>query len=494
MNILRAITYIPRRTISNKNVGIRGKLEILKRSGLEETNLEELDAHDLDEFEADFMHADKFHKEYEQEKIKSKQLLKNRIVASKYFKKENEPNFLTSVEKDQIRKLHEKDPEVWTVEELSKSFPALPETINKILKSKWSYTSVDQVLKYDAKVDNNWKLLKAEKLPVSPVLYKHLEKFQNRSLVLSDRHILAKKLIPPKAELPKPRSRFFSNIVQKYLDQETSDSDDNNVLPSGKETKKDKKLLKDTNNDNTVGKNLLDKSNSIKENISFENNNTPLIKSKPNSTRPKMSLHEFVRRELPRIYERNTEEAITLLYRYKKYLKEVDDTSSDNKDTIVQLKHAQELKEELEEEEEEEEIEVKRENLNFSNVETSMEENKEDKLEVKKENLISLNVETSIEEIKQLNSLNLGTSNKEEEALISLNESEIPQLVPVDAIDTKLDTYVKERISKISECETYSHPIKIPRKLYEKGKTYRISDCYYDDDGEFLYRVPGVRN
>jgi hypothetical protein len=35
--------------------------------------------------------------------------------------------------------------------------------------------------------------------------------------------------------------------------------------------------------------------------------------------------------------------------------------------------------------------------------------------------------------------------------------------------------------------------IKIPQKLYRKGATYKVKDCYYDDDGEFLYRVPGLK-
>lgn len=34
--------------------------------------------------------------------------------------------------------------------------------------------------------------------------------------------------------------------------------------------------------------------------------------------------------------------------------------------------------------------------------------------------------------------------------------------------------------------------IRIPAKLYRRGATYKLEDCYYDDDGEFLYRVPGM--
>ncbi|CAO1442662.1 unnamed protein product [Diamesa serratosioi] len=35
--------------------------------------------------------------------------------------------------------------------------------------------------------------------------------------------------------------------------------------------------------------------------------------------------------------------------------------------------------------------------------------------------------------------------------------------------------------------------IRIPRKLWKKDKLYKVSDCFYDDDGEFLYRVPGFK-
>lgn len=34
--------------------------------------------------------------------------------------------------------------------------------------------------------------------------------------------------------------------------------------------------------------------------------------------------------------------------------------------------------------------------------------------------------------------------------------------------------------------------IRIPKHVWKKGGTYKLNDCYYDDDGEFLYRVPGM--
>lgn len=38
----------------------------------------------------------------------------------------------------------------------------------------------------------------------------------------------------------------------------------------------------------------------------------------------------------------------------------------------------------------------------------------------------------------------------------------------------------------------YPERIIIPENKFRKGSTYKINDCYYDDDGEFLYRVPGM--
>ncbi|XP_026326154.1 uncharacterized protein LOC113234846 [Hyposmocoma kahamanoa] len=40
----------------------------------------------------------------------------------------------------------------------------------------------------------------------------------------------------------------------------------------------------------------------------------------------------------------------------------------------------------------------------------------------------------------------------------------------------------------------YTKRIRIPKKAYKKGATYKIDDCYYDDDGKFLYRVLGMTN
>lgn len=35
--------------------------------------------------------------------------------------------------------------------------------------------------------------------------------------------------------------------------------------------------------------------------------------------------------------------------------------------------------------------------------------------------------------------------------------------------------------------------IRVPANKWQKGRTFKIGDCYYDDDGGFLYRVPGMK-
>ena len=55
-------------------------------------------------------------------------------------------------------------------------------------------------------------------------------------------------------------------------------------------------------------------------------------------------------------------------------------------------------------------------------------------------------------------------------------------------------------VSKISnaeiELENDDNPpewIRIPKNIWKRGATFKIGDCYYDDDGSFLYRVPGMK-
>lgn len=50
----------------------------------------------------------------------------------------------------------------------------------------------------------------------------------------------------------------------------------------------------------------------------------------------------------------------------------------------------------------------------------------------------------------------------------------------------------KSKSDDPNEIMNYPERIRIPKKAYKKGATYKVNDCYYDHDGKFLYRVLGM--
>lgn len=81
-----------------------------------------------------------------------------------------------------------------------------------------------------------------------------------------------------------------------------------------------------------------------------------------------------------------------------------------------------------------------------------------------------------------------------------------PQMLPtkeksVDIDVATIETSLQEHTGIISRKEfstfvdtmnDYPLAIRIPRKVWKEGFTYKVKDCFYDDSGEFLYRVPGL--
>lgn len=113
----------PRQFRRGRNPGVD-----LRRGMLKEGIADAVDDVDIEELESDFMDVAMSHKEHEAEMEAAKERLKYLIVREKYFK-EKMPNFLTWSDKQQIKYLHRTDPEEWTIEKLSESFPALPDVI-----------------------------------------------------------------------------------------------------------------------------------------------------------------------------------------------------------------------------------------------------------------------------------------------------------------------------------------------------------------------------
>jgi len=65
----------------------------------------------------------------------------------------------------------------------------------------------------------------------------------------------------------------------------------------------------------------------------------------------------------------------------------------------------------------------------------------------------------------------------------------LPSFVPKFASSEIVISAADQRKYEITQVKTR---IVIPRKLHRQGATYRVDDAYYDDDGELLYRVPGM--
>lgn len=363
---------------------------------------------------------------------KQKQHIKHKIVSKKYFE-ETEPRFLTFAERELICKLHETNPEDWPVEKLSESFPALPNTIYKILHSKWSPRSVESVKRYDNVAVENWKLFRSGKLPVSPIFRDHLTKFKDRKIILTDRESLAKQFVLSKPEFPKPKSQLFTNIVQTYLNQKQ-----NNMKLLSQEDNSNKAL--DTSNNFDKNKNLLTSSttnrlatiNNPKEStLNNENHLTSssqtdskqcneIVHNRDKSMSRPLTFDEFVKARLVDVHKESPEEGATLLDVYKKQM------------NVSQEKQAAEVAEPS---------------------------------------------DTAVI--------------AREDSTVSKN---IDRYSHIAVDDNLIDTHIKVWHKKIDTSCSYVNPIKIAKNVYKPGMTYRIGDCYYDDDGEFLYRVPGMQN
>ncbi|CAK9815102.1 hypothetical protein ANTPLA_LOCUS8523 [Anthophora plagiata] len=427
MNNIRVTTFKLIRAYGMRTMseiaGIRRKKKISKYSKDFETDFEELDQDDVGIYESDFTECTELQKEKERSRKTDHERLKRLIVKSRFFN-EVEPSFLTHVEKDQIRKLHQSNPDEWTPQKLSESFPALPETIKKVLKTNWVPRSVDIILKYDKRVIENWKNFKSGKLAVNFNLREHLMKFQNRKISLTDRETLAEKFVPPKIEFPKPVSSFFSSIVQDPVDKkQVTTNEQGNCL--------EKSINKDEKYSDATEKKELKIVGNKRDNSMYQKSD---IKGKHKEE--KLLFDEFIKKKLNNLSDTSPEERLTLLSTYKKH---------------IESKHLVDIS---------------------SNVINSTTE------------------DASIEE--------------KDVGIVKRSSSESLPVVKKDRVETKittetndenlsLDTFVKERYSCMDKDINYIKRLKIPKNVYKKGMTYRVKDCYYDDDGQFLYRVPGLK-
>lgn len=94
-------------------------------------------------------------------------------------------NLLTWDAKEQIKYLHLQDPEFWTPEKIADSYPISEENVKKLLKSKWSPKTLDDLANHDQKVIDNWRSLTESSEPRGPAIniYEELKETNRMALL-----------------------------------------------------------------------------------------------------------------------------------------------------------------------------------------------------------------------------------------------------------------------------------------------------------------------
>lgn len=185
----------------------------------------ENDPSDLSSQEADFNALPKSYNRYKQETREHRDTIRHQMVGQKYFKNEN-LNFLTWAEKEQIRLLHSQNPEEWSVERLSDSFPADVSAISKIIKSNWQPKNKQRIEKHDANVWKNWNRFQSKQIKnLDPAIAAHLNKFSARDLNIKTIATVESAELSEIRNARKPLHSEFSKIItscKAYKNKETT--------------------------------------------------------------------------------------------------------------------------------------------------------------------------------------------------------------------------------------------------------------------------------
>ncbi|XP_034942695.1 uncharacterized protein [Chelonus insularis] len=434
MNRLKSIVDLTRR--GYKNISRNQSLSLRKNNKVNTekqlySNFEEsdLDNHedevDLEHLDADFMGAGEVYNEHKRELRYNKELLKMRITASKYFKTK-EPNFLTWSERSQIKNLHDKDNQEWTPERLSTAFPALPETIKKVLKSNYMPKTAEAVIRYDQNVVDNWNQFKAGNLALSPQLEAHLQKFKDRNIQITNLKTIAEKFVKPKPVFSSPNCTMFSSIVKDYTESKCITDEKPSLQLNDGTVTNDSTVRNDTTSSELVVQNA---HNNVKRDWKYATSDI------------------FLEKKVNEITDHSN-----LSVEDKFFLQEYRDKK--NKESII---------------------------------------DSEELIVTKQDKTLDLIEKTEITESPVINNEPLQPHTMQD----NISKPQVMQ-VSLDKIETyknSLDTGIIEwkKKSALSEEENYPNYIKVPYRKAKKGVLFRVKDRYYDCDGEFLYRVPGLK-
>ncbi|KAI8046247.1 uncharacterized protein LOC128259020 [Drosophila gunungcola] len=221
------LARVPRRA----NPGLGYQLQQLQEHPAKPSEASE----DYADLESDFMGVQKSHRQYEKEQLQQRDRIRQFMIKHKYFRDAKMPNLLLHAEKEQMRLLHERDSEEWSVERLAESFPATPEIVQKILRAKWRPRTVQRIRSHDETVIQNWQLLRTGKgdFNLPPALLQHLQKFAERRR--QDLRELKAQDWPTKSQLPTPQGNEFRQLLGNSNSNPEMEVPPPPQLPSGYE-------------------------------------------------------------------------------------------------------------------------------------------------------------------------------------------------------------------------------------------------------------------
>ncbi|BES88352.1 Neugrin [Nesidiocoris tenuis] len=161
------------------NAGVGRRLKLIKEGNPELKGVK-LEDKSFDDLDVDAFDAKLLKEEYEKEYDRTRKRIEFKRIERQYFERKQKTNFLLWSEKEQIRQLHQSDPDQWSFQRLAESFPATPAVIKKIVAARWKMRDVAQMQKHDDRVVATWKAFQEGKITLLQDEQEHLSKFLSR--------------------------------------------------------------------------------------------------------------------------------------------------------------------------------------------------------------------------------------------------------------------------------------------------------------------------
>lgn len=385
-------------------------------------------------YEADFNELPTLHRQHEAEIEAEKERIKYLIVRQKYFKPEGKQNFLTWAEMEQIRNLHKTDPEQWSIQKLVESFPATEEIVLKVVRARWTPKNMKRIAEHDASVRKTWESFRAGKLNhLDSEFVEHLKKFSHRNFDVTSNAYTKAAIDQVQFQFPKPKSQEFLHLISSMA----------------KPRSKPAEITSDESVENKV---LLGDQHTTRESIPPPKHGDSYVYGK--------------------IIDR----------KYKTF-----DQLKRNKEASASTS-GENFKENLQ--------------IGSPPKSPSVDAQKPNESNVDGNRLPSEQLENRLHSHESFSNPSRSQFDRHASVQNPAGTGVVVDLTPTKPVDyfAHVQKYNTRTVSiKRSEHDGKFpiHEIKqriyIPRKAYRRGALFKVNDCFYDDGGELLYRVPGMQ-